>query len=146
MKTDINQALLAVRFLAAAGHSLSTLELGFSWLPSMEDTMPSQFHDESLQKAIAALNVKCMISIWYGGWDKKCSNGFEYLVNGVGLIKQWAIMENVLTSDYVTSYSGENYECYHRNWILKPACASTINKVPWSKDVDEIYQRLKGLE
>lgn len=63
------------------------------------------------------------------------------MVNRLGLTKQWAI-----TEDKSLAYPWHEGTLHDRDWALRPAEKSTIDKVPSSDGVDEIYRRLKWLE
>ena len=140
--SDNENPLTTVRFLAAVGCSLSTLHLTFTFYPNPGETTTytQQPYYEDLLKNIAALIVESKIVVRAKTYVKEYTTGFDYMANYLGFIKQWAITEDVYV---VEPWNGKTI--HTQEWILRPADASTIHKVPSSDKVDEIYRTLKGL-
>ena len=141
--------LVITRALAAAGCSLDTLHISPSW--SRRDDAVEIFYDKDLHQAIAALPVRCKITVMLPLDKKLWRDSLEYMVHRVGLIKQWAITEEFSRMSGIGPVPATSSEIffvavlsgYDREWTLEPACASTIDKVPSSEDVDKIYRRLQ---
>ena len=128
--------------LTAAGCSLNRFHLWITLDKGNIETMLNQSYDEDLHQAIAALTVKNKLTITATAWqgDMRYCDRYEYMVGCVGLIKQWAITRerSWLTPPSETASHRNSY----RTWILKPASASTMHKVPSSAGVEQIHRRL----
>ena len=144
MRSALNMPL---SFLAAAGCSLHTFHLSLFYCTESHEAL-AHVSDEELHQAVAALTVQCQITISIHAHrdDKRWRDKLGYMVHCIGLIKQWAITEKFSTSkseldprSFVAELSN-----YDRTWILEPADASTIDKVPVpsSTGIDDIYRRL----
>ena len=141
MESDIEIPVTTVRFLATAGCSLSTLHFTFSFYSdNRKTTYTKRPYDEPLLQAIATIDLRCKITTVAMAFDKEYTTRFDYMVNWLGLIKQWAITEDISGAE---PCNGSRH--HTREWVLKPADASTIGKVPSSDGVDKVYRRLEGL-
>ena len=127
-----------IRSLAAAGCSLSTFSLTLTYYADHgAKTYTKPPFCEDLPKHIPVLMVECKMTIQAKAYDRNYTTRFNYMANYLGLIKQWAITEDVSVAEPCHERT-----LHIREWVLRPADASTIDKVPSSDEVDEIYRRL----
>ena len=125
--------MVVIRFFAAAGCSLSTLHLKFTLCSHKGDTSyTKQPYHEDLLQAIASVTVERKMIIRAGAYDMSYINSFNCIVNCLGVIKQWAITNDVYLSYVAEPWDGRTD--YTREWVLEPADASTIDKaiIRWS--------------
>lgn len=132
-----------MRYVAASGCLLRIPYLNFSVFKPRQrailsdddiypvDDVSTIAYNGSLQKIVADLEIKTMIEVGVEGLTEEYCSRFQYFVNGIGYMKQWAMTHE--------RHSEMQYgrRCFYWTWILRPATAATQDKVPKSLEDDE---------
>ena len=83
---------------------------------------------------IVDVNVQNEVILTAENYQKKYCDSFEYLVNNVAFMKEWAIIEQQQFETQI-----DRRIVFTRTWTLKPATKATMYKVSTVHESDESF-------